>query len=323
MMKSIALFAVLGALMATPAVAQVDSGLPAMPGGRTNQPGDDLVVQGRRETSASRLRDSERREMREATQAAPTKEMIMAEVTPLATAAAPSCQPTDGALLGAREDGVRLYEVACATGPGYLIEAAADGPKAHDCVQQWSFGVRAREVDPAANVGLQCTLPGNQNPTQVIAGYGRDLGLNCEVDQAVATAIDIYEIGCAGRDGWRVEKTASGWESTECWQFALRTQDTCRYTAREESAQEWPKLVAGTDAAACQIQDVAWMGDNPERGSFYELKCASGEGIIVRFKDGAGQQTYSCIDAPQIFNKPCSLTTTAPAAAPATTGGRV
>jgi hypothetical protein len=321
MLKSLAVAAALGLLAATPVAAQSVDGRSVYD--TVPQPGDEPVVQGRRETSASRLRDRERSEMRDAAAGQPTKEMVMAEVTPLAAAAAPSCQPTDAALLGAREDGVRLYEIACATGPGYVIEAAAEGSKAHDCVLQWSFGVLAREADPAANVGLQCALPGNQNPTQVIAGYGRELGLNCEVDQAVATAVDVYEIGCAGRDGWRLEKSAAGWLSTECWQFALRTDGTCRYTSREESAAEWPKLVAGSDAAACQIEDVAWMGDNAERGSFYELKCSSGEGVIVRFKDGAAQQTYSCIDAQQIFRKPCSLTPTeAPAAAPAPSGGR-
>lgn len=321
MLKPIALAAVLGLLATVPAAAQSVDGASVYD--TVPQPGDEPVVQGRRETSASRLRDRERSDVRDAAAGQPTKEMVMAEIAPLAATAAPSCQPTDGALLGAREDGVRLYEIACATGPGYVIEATAEGPKAHDCVMQWSFGVLAREADPAANTGLQCSLPGNQNPTEVIAGYGRELGLTCEVDQAVATAIDVYEIGCAGRDGWRLEKNASGWQSTECWQFALRTDGVCRYTTPEESAAEWPKLVAGSDVAACQVQDVAWMGDNAERGSFFELKCSSGEGVIVRFKDGAAQQTYSCIDAPQIFRKPCSLTTVeSPAAAPAPTGGR-
>lgn len=254
--------------------------------------------------------------------AAPTAEQVAAEVAPLVASAAPDCQVTQSALLGAREDGTKLYEVACASGPGYIIEALQTGPKANDCVLQWSFGQITREQDPAADIGLQCGLPGNQNAVQVITAYGAEAGLICEVDQAVATAVDAYEIGCAGRDGWRLARVAGAWDATPCWELALTTNVTCRYSTEQDAKAEWPRLVAGTDAAACQIQDVAWMGDNPERGAFYELKCATGEGVIVRFKDGAGQQTYSCIDAEQIFRKPCSLTPAAPAAAPAPSGGR-
>ncbi len=270
--------------------------------------------------SAQDRRRSDRRQQQAAT---PTPEQVAAEVTPLVAVAAPNCQMTESALLGAREDGTKLFEVACATGPGYVIEAVAGAPKANDCVLQWSFGEIQREADPAADVGLQCSLPGNQNPVQVIAAYGAEAGLNCQVDKALATAVDTYEIGCAERDGWRLERTSGAWEATPCWELALTSNITCRFSTEDDARAEWPKLVVGTDAAACQIEGVAWMGDNPDRGSFYELKCASGEGVIVRFKDGAGQQTYSCIDAPQIFRKPCSLTTVeAPAAAPAQTGGR-
>jgi hypothetical protein len=265
---------------------------------------DPNPVETRRQTSASRLRD----QGRSVDPAAPTPEQVKEAASALAAVSAPDCRVTEASLLGARQDGTKLFEVACASGPGYILEAIADAPKANDCVQQWSYGVLAREADPAADVGLQCTLPGNQNNVQVIAAYGREAGLECEVDQAVASGIGVYEIGCAGRDGWRLEKTEAGWKSTTCWQFALIADAACRYSSREESAAEWPKLVAGTDAAACVIEDLAWMGENPERGAFYELKCASGDGVIVRFKDGAGQQTYSCVDAPQVFRRPCTLT---------------
>jgi hypothetical protein len=328
MLRSFALIAFTSALAAAGA-ANAQAPTPAGPGQNQNQnlrqeaeelPDSDARTTGTGATVRGQRRAAPSR--REAP-AGPTAEEIRAAVTPLAAAVAPACQITESTLLGAREDGSKLYEVACASGPGYVIEAAAAGPKSYDCVLQWSYAQQARERDPAADVGQQCVLPGNQNPLGVIAAYGREAGLDCQVDQAVATAVGVYEIGCAGRDGWRLEKADAGWTATTCWQFALVSDTACRYSTPDESRAEWPKLVAGTDAAACQIQDVAWMGDNPARGSFYELKCASGEGIIVRFKDGAGQQTYSCVDAPQVFRKPCSLTTVeAPAAAPQPAGGR-
>lgn len=311
MLKSLALAVTIGLLSAGAAAAQSNPDY----GGRNVQPGDEQPVDMRRETSASRVRDDRRARQPQP----PTPEEVMAAARPLAAASAPQCQVTEAALRGAREDGTKLYEVSCASGPGYLIEDMATGPKANDCVLQWSYGEMARESDPAADVGLQCGLPGNANPMQVIAGYGREAGLDCQVDQAQALAVDVYELGCAGRDGWRLEKVDGAWKTSACWDFELRTDSVCKFSSEEETRAVWPQLVAGSDAAACVPADVAWIGDNAERGSFYEIACQSGEGIIVRFKDGAAQQTYSCVDAEQIFRKPCTLTPT-PAAVPA--GGR-
>jgi hypothetical protein len=316
MMKPLAFAVAFALLSAGAAAAQVPDG---DFGGRDVRSADDEATAPVRQTTPSRVRENRRERAPEP----PTPEEIRAAVSPLAATAAPGCEITEAVLLGGRADGVRLFEIACATGPGFIIEAFADAPKANDCVMLWSFGRLVTESDPAADVGLQCGLPSNQNGVAVIAGYGRSAGLDCQVDDAIANAVDVYEIGCAGRDGWRLEKQADSWKVTTCWQFALVADLPCRFSSSGESAAEWPKLVAGTDAAACQIEGVLWIGDNAQRGSFYELKCASGEGIIVRFLNGAGQQTYSCIDAPQIFNRPCQLTTVAaPATAPAPAGGR-
>ena len=319
MMKSLFLAAAIGLLSAGATAAQSpDGGSGPDYGGRNVQPGDERPVEMRRETSASRVREDRRARQPQP----PTPEEVMAAATPLAAASAPACQVTEAALRGAREDGTKLYEIACASGPGYLIEAAAAGPKANDCVLQWSYGEMARENDPSADVGLQCELPGNQNPMEVIVGYGREAGVECQVDRAQAVAIDVYELGCASRDGWRIEKTNGAWKATPCWDFVLRTDAVCKFSTEEEIRATWPQLVAGSDAAACVPANVAWIGDNAERGSFYEIACQTGEGIIVRFKDGAAQQTYSCVDAPQIFRKPCTLTATEAAPAALPPGGR-
>lgn len=323
----------LAAAGAVSAQATTDTPVPGpgyRPGGAFQNPnGNTAAPSAPMETvAASRLRtDGEDRERRRRQpQTAPTAADVARQATAMAAVGVPSCSVTETGFIGMREDGSKIFEVACASGPGYIMENRDDAetpPKVSDCVQQWSYGQLARESDPTADVGLQCSLAGNQNPVAVITAYGAEAGVQCQVDQAVATAIDAYEIGCSDRDGWRLERRADAWRVTSCWELGLKTDISCRYSSDEEAEAEWPKLVAGTDAAACRVEDVAWMGDNADRGSFYEVRCASGEGIVVRFKDGAGQQTYSCIDAPQIFRKPCSLTTVAaPAAAPPPTGGR-
>lgn len=268
-------------------------------------------------------REDRNRQRQQARQPAPpSAEEIQAAATTVAAAVVPTCQVTESSLLGTREGGAKLYEVACATGPGYIIEAAEGAPTAADCVLQSSLAWQLRQENPEADVGLQCTLPGNQNRVQVISGYAQQAGVSCNADEAIAWNTRVYELGCAGTDGWRLEKAEAGtWSATPCWRYALISTGTCQLTTAEESRAEWPKLVANTEIAACNIEDVSWMGDNPQRGAFYELKCSTGEGVIVRFHEGATQQVYSCVDAVQIFSKPCELTavpaSTEPEAAPA------
>ena len=224
-----------------------------------------------------------------------------------ATAAGLSCEVQEARLMGETTEGRhKIWEVACASGPGWII-IASEPPQSHDCVGQAGYAVQARAADPDAEVGLQCELEANKDVVGIIAGYARDAGLECEVDQALATGVDAYEVGCAGRDGWLLDKRDGAWVSRPCWITGLKTPGACMYSSRDEAAAEWPRLVAGSDAAACAPSEVEWMGDG-DRGSFYEIRCSSGEGIIVRFKDDAAQQTYSCIDAPQIFRRPCNLT---------------
>ena len=254
-------------------------------------------------------RDREEQRQRGRQPAAPTAEEVMAAASAVTAVAAPTCQVTEASLLGMREGGAKLYEVACSRGPGYIVEAVEGAPTAADCVQQSSLAWQLLQQDPAANVGLQCTLPGNQNRVQVISAYGQAAGVSCDADEAIALNTRVYELGCAGADGYRLEKSDAGaWSATPCWRYALISTGACQLTTAEESRTVWPKLVANTEVAACDIEDVSWMGDNPQRGAFYEVKCSSGEGIIVRFQNDATQQVYSCVDAVQIFSKPCSLT---------------
>ena len=291
--------------------------------GTTTNPGQRDVVEQRSTTQSAYGREMEGRAVgargaiRRPVDIA--RERRMAQTA--ANAAGTGCDVTEAALLGQTiEGGHKIFEVACDAQPGFII-IASDPAQSFGCVAQAGYAVTARATDPNADVGLQCNLPANLNTVQVIAGYGREAGVECEVDQASATAIDIYEIGCAGRDGWVIEKRDSAWLTTPCWQLSLKTEQTCLYSTREEAAVEWRVLVAGSSVAACVPAGVFWMGDNAQRGSFYEIRCSSGEGVIVRFLNGATQQTYSCNDAQQVFNRPCSLTT---AAAPAavSAGGR-
>ena len=248
-----------------------------------------------------------------------TPEEIKAAAQALIVASGGSCQVTEAVQPGVDATQQKIYEAACAEGPGYILIGSTP-PQVFDCLELAGTAYTARLRDPAADVGQQCLLPANQNGLAVIGGWARAAGATCTVDEAVAIGKSdadniVYEVGCAGADGYWLERVGTGWDLKDCLQVAS-TGGTCRFTTAQEQADTFEAKLAGTDAAGCDVAQVRLMGSNAN-GRFYEAKCAAeGEGYIARI-DSAGvtQQIYPCATAQRIGGG-CTLTP-APAAVPA------
>lgn len=253
--------------------------------------------------------------------AAATPEQNLAAAQAQLTALGKSCQMTEAALLGRDPQQNAIYETACEGGPGYIIIASTP-PLAVDCFELAGTAATARARNPEANVGQQCTLPVNDNSLTVIGGWARDAGATCNVDQAVAIGKSmngnmIYEVGCAGADGYWLEKTATGWDLQDCMQVAS-ADGVCNFTTVAEQTAGFRSKLVGTDAAGCDVQELRLMGHNAN-GRFYEARCAANDGFIVRVNTaGVTQQVYPCATAQNIGGG-CRLTGAAAPAAAATT----
>ena len=93
-----------------------------------------------------------------------------------------------------------------------------------------------------------------------------------------------------------------------------------RFTTTAENATFVKALLAGSEAASCNVVEARLMGQNAN-GMFYEAKCDGADGVIARVNaENAVQQIYPCATAQRIGGG-CKLTT-APAAAAAPAGGR-
>ncbi len=245
----------------------------------------------------------------------PGPEEVRAAAQAQIAAAGLACQVTEAVSPGETAEQTPLYEAACADAPGYILIASSP-PQAFNCLELAGSAAATRRLDPDADVGQQCILPANQNSLAVIGGWARSAGVTCTIDEALAVGRSnanamIYEVGCAGVDGYWLEEAAAGWSLKDCLQVAS-TGGTCHFTtAREQSDGFEPKL-AGTDAAACDVAQVRLMGQNAN-GRFYEAKCgAEGEGYIVRVNtEGATQQVYPCAVAQRIGGG-CTLTPAPP-----------
>ncbi len=231
----------------------------------------------------------------------------MAAAQTAVTAAGKTCQVTEAKRLGTTGEDISVYEAGCATGPGYLIVASAP-PVANDCVLLAASAERLRAADPAADVGTQCSLPVNMNALPVFAGYARDAGVTCTVDQGRVVGQDLYEVGCGIEPGYWVEKAEGNWKKTPCWEVVERMQQQCTLTTLEEGYAAWKPLLAGTEFEPCDVNGLRGVGIDAQQRSIYELKCATGEGFFVRMNDQyLVLQTVPCAQARNIGGG-CSLT---------------
>ncbi len=254
----------------------------------------------------------------------PTPEEIAASAQTMATAAGSNCQVTSATLLGQTEEQFLTYEAACASGPGYILIGSTP-PRAIDCVLLAGQADIERSRDPAADVGTQCLIPQNTDVVRVVSAYAVDAGITCAVDQGASIGKSreenlIYEVGCNGVDGAWIERLPTGWKVTECVQVVSQN-GRCRFsTVDEQNATLKARFASSAEAAACDPTQARYMGANAN-GSFFEAKCAAGNGFIVRFDTQfAVQQVYPC-EVAQRVGGGCTMTVVPPlpeAAAPAT-----
>ncbi|MBX9460299.1 MAG: hypothetical protein KL785_03520 [Brevundimonas sp.] len=248
--------------------------------------------------------------------AAATPEENKAAAQALLTAAGASCQVSEAILLGVTTEQHSTYEAICAEGPGYLTVSSTP-PQAFNCLELAGQAETSRLRDPTADVGQQCTLPVNLDPVPVLTAYARAAGIDCTVDQGAAIGKSaagnlIFEIGCADRDGYWLEKREAGWQAMPCWDLALQ-QETCRYSTAAEVSGAWKTVLAGTDAADCDVQEARRVGRDAQRLMVYEVKCGGGGGYFARVGSSfTAERVHTCAEAATIAGG-CTLTAAAPA----------
>lgn len=272
-----------------------------------------------RPTSTSRETPSRmRQQQRPARQTAPDPAVIRAEAEAILAAGSQSCSIGESKLLGLSPEQTKIYEVTCASAPGYILVASTP-PQIVDCVVLDNQAQAARAANPEAATGPTCSLAGNQDIQGFLKAYATQAGVPCTVDEAkvrgqAGNGAIVYEIGCTGVDGYWIEKSATGWEKTECLQVVSQS-GTCAFTTPAEQAATVKSWLTGSEAAACDVQQVRLMGQNAN-GRFIEMTCAGADGVIIRQNaEHAVQQVYPCATAQQIGGG-CKLTTTPPAATP-------
>ncbi|MBJ7483212.1 hypothetical protein [Brevundimonas sp.] len=279
---------------AGPALAQIENGIPP------NELNAGYIMEAEREVlrNMQRLNAQTRREP-------PAQSLANAQAA--VTAAGADCRVAEAKQLGRTAENASIYEAVCQAGPGYLVINSTP-PQAVSCI----VAAQAATQDaakPADETTFVCTMPANQNGMAVLAAYAREAGIQCQVDFAgpvgTANGQTVYEIGCAGLDGYRLKRTDAGWEKTECW-IIVSAGSRCASTTPEEQFATMKARLAGTDAAACDVNGGRFMGANAN-GAFYEARCAGSDGFIFHVKDEVTDRVIPCAIAAPIGGG-CTLT---------------
>jgi len=282
---------------------------------RDNNSGSRLNRRTAEERRAERLRRrSGQEEQKPAAAATPEENKVAAQA--VLSAAGVSCQVTEATLLGVTAEQHSTYEAVCAGGPGFLAVGSTP-PQTFNCLELAGQAETSRLRDPAADVGQQCTLPVNLDAVPLLSTYARAAGIDCTVDRASAIGKStagniIYEIGCADSAGYWLEQKPDGWTPTPCWDLAIQGE-TCRYSTAAETKAGWATVLAGTDAAACDVQQARRVGRDAEGLTVYEVKCGAGDGYFARVGNTfTAQRVHACAEAATIGGG-CTLGAAAPA----------
>lgn len=226
---------------------------------------------------------------------------IKADISEQLATAGVSCGVRSFKRVGTTPEAQSIYEAACDSGPGYMLVNGIE-PRATSCLVLAGGAANASRRDPNAPTGAQCTLTENQNGLQVIGGWARQAGVACQVDQAEwlgpsDDGFDLYEVGCAGTEGFWLENASSGWSLKGCLEVSAEGL-RCRFTDQGEQNAWMRARLSGTQAAACDVAEVRMMGVSSQ-GRHYEARCsAPGQGFLVRIADdGQAEDVVSCAEA--------------------------
>ena len=307
--RAFCVVASLALLTITPASSFAYAGQAQVPGDRVQSDQDSGQV--------TRGRASNRNARRQQAPAAPSPEQILAEAKEAAATAGLPCNVTNAEFRGiTNADQRKVYELVCENDFGYMLVTGNETTPATklSCIEVAATRARALAANPESDPGPGCSIAGNDNFLSVLASYGTQAGLPCAVNEGNVIGRKgenlVFEVGCEGAQGYRINRTETGWEADDCLTLAS-TNITCAYTTKDELIATVKGWMAGSDAASCDVTDTRYMGRNAN-GVFIEAACNGADGVIFRMDDAkVVQMVYPCAEA-ALIGGGCALTPGAP-----------
>ncbi len=235
----------------------------------------------------------------------------MTDIPAIIALAKADCVPADAYLLGgtefAKADGTKvkgqLYEVACKTGPGFIVTSVSptEVGQAFTC----SLAAKLALKNPGS---IECVLPENKPHYAWLNPIVQPYLPGCQISNArvigstsVAPLIDRYEVGCGTQAGGVIDYAQLGAKAPTEFKSCLvvdGTSSACEFTTKDQMAAVLKPIAAAADKD-CQVNNTRFVGVTKENdGMFYEFGCANKAGFIVLTKlDNTFQRNIPCASA--------------------------
>ncbi|MGA9659986.1 MAG: hypothetical protein WBQ60_12940 [Asticcacaulis sp.] len=256
------------------------------------------------------------------------KAKSMVDIVPLIPLAKINCEPTDAYLLGpvaaeGTAPAAQLYEVACKTGPGYIITKISDTQVG----KTFTCSLAATLHTQKATSPL-CILPENTPHYAWLNAQIKPFMPDCTVDKARLIGstteepfLDRYEVSCTTGTGGVVDYPQIG--STAPVDFkncviVAGSNSACTFIT-EEQMRAPLKPVAAKASATCQVNNARFLGVSKDNANlYYEIGCANEVGFVVVTDNKTNyERTIACTSAASLGG--CTFTDMGAAAADANT----
>ena len=217
----------------------------------------------------------------------------MTGAPPLVQQTGINCTPTDANVVTGKSNDAadkgattKIYELVCQQGLGWMIFAPSTGtPNAFDCL---ALSTRKPKAGEKENNQVFCRLPQNDNPVQGMQPIVTQAGSNCQVSDArwMGTSsdskLDQYEAAC--QDGSAVVLQVPRVGATQKL-TAINCLDVkpgeCTYFPKEKYLAQLTAMTQGS-GRPCQITDGRFIGQTPEKHTFFEVACTdASQGYVV------------------------------------------
>jgi hypothetical protein len=248
---------------------------------------------------------------------AEARQQGMAEAPAVAQAAGISCQVADARLIGKQEDkkaktSTSFYEIDCAQGLGFVLQAAAGAPKpsVYSCIEANAPGPDGK---PSS---LACKLPGNADPKADLAPLIAKAGVQCaptQVRSVGQSASSTYiEVACQGGAGYVLQTSlpadaAKPVTASNCLQLDNSGGNIkCELGDKTQRLAMLDQYVTAAKNN-CAVKERRYIGASTTGAEYFETSCQDGKGYVYKIEKQQLSQTIPCERAQGILGG-CTLT---------------
>jgi len=189
-----------------------------------------------------------------------------------------------------------FFEVACAGGAGYIVQASAPVDPAKDVKLNPCLA-----YEPGGN--LSCELTDRTAQLAVVDGLAASSGKNCAIKDkryvlATTTGSSWFEVACQDGKGYMLEQSADGKlaRSVDCAQASF-VGGGCTFTDTTAALTEQNNLYSGlaTKAGfACKVEKYGILPSQRASQEVVELKCSDRPDGVIAIFDGANSAFLNC-----------------------------